>query len=261
MACRMATVAVLAGLMSGALPGATADDLCSATIVSDLTLDQDLVCPGGGLVVGADGVEIALNGHTISGAGTGVGIVLTGRNDVSIAGGTIQNFAVAVQVNTSTGIVIKNTQFVDNREGIDFQAGSIGNSVKTCAFRDSSVRAIMFRSNARLNDIKNNSFTGNRLGILVFGGVENVLKDNVISGSSLAGVRLNVLATGNVLKDNTLSANEAGIEFIVTATGWAVGNELKDNRLVANVCGIKGPTDGNTLKDNQLSGNAADTCF
>jgi parallel beta-helix repeat protein len=240
---------------------ATANDLCGATIVDDLKLDHDLICAGDGLIVGADGIRIDLNGYTIAGSGSGVGIAVTGRTDISIAGGTLRNFAVAVRVNTSNDVVIKHNEFVQNGEGIDLQSGSVGNTIKDNVFRDSATRGIMLRSNSRDNDIKNNTFTGNRVGILVFGGVDNTLKANIVSGSSLAGIRLNVIATGNVLKDNTVSSNVVGIEFIVTPTGSATGNDLKGNTIATNGCGLKGPTAGNNFKDNSFEGNVADTCF
>ena len=44
----------------------SASDLCGSTIVTDLILDQDLTCTGNGLTVGADGIKINLNGHTIT---------------------------------------------------------------------------------------------------------------------------------------------------------------------------------------------------
>ncbi len=169
-------------------------------------------------------------------------------------------FAAGVRLNTSTDIVIKDTEFADNPEGIDMQAGSIGNTIKNNAFRGSTIRAIMLRGNVIDNDIKDNTFTGNRVGILVFAGVDNTLKGNVISGSSLAGIRINVFATGNVLKGNTVMSNAAGVEFLITPTGSATGNELKGNELAANGCGLKGPTAGNEFKDNLFLENVADTC-
>lgn len=69
--------------------------------------------------------------------------------------------------------------------------------------------------------IKENEFTGDRVGILVFAGVDDVLKDNA---------------------------------------GSAVGHTLRENRLVLNECGLKGPTDGNTLQGNVLEGNVIDSC-
>ena len=242
------------------VPALAADDLCGATILDDLKLDHDLACTGDGLIVGADGIRIDLNGHTLSGSGVGAGIVVTGRTNISISGGTVTNFAVAVRVNTSTDVVIKHNEFVANPEGIDLQAGSVGNTVKDNAFRDSATRGIMLRSNSSENDIKNNTFTGNRVGILVFGGVNNTLKHNSVSGSTLAGIRLNVIATGNVLKGNTVTSNFAGIEFLVTVTGSATGNDLNENTIVTNDCGLKGPTAGNDLKNNFFEGNGADTC-
>ena len=164
---------LLACLPALFVPALAADDLCGATILDDLKLDQNLACTGDGLIVGVDGIKIDLNGHTISGSGSGAGIAVTGRTDISFTGGTIMNFAVAVRVNASTDVVIKHNEFVANPEGIDLQAGSIGNTIKDNAFRDSITRGIMLRSNSSDNDVKNNTFIGNRVGVLVFGGVDN----------------------------------------------------------------------------------------
>jgi parallel beta-helix repeat protein len=237
-----------------------ADSLCGATVVADLKLDHHVACSGDGLIAGADGIWIDLNGFTLSGSGVGVGIAITGRREITISGGTIANFAAGIRANAATDVDIKHIAFTGNPEGIDFQAGSVGNSVKENIFRDSTIRGIMLRSNATENDIKNNTFINNRVGILVFGGVDNTLKQNEVSGSTLAGIRINVIATGNVLKDNGVSSNSVGIEFLVTPTGSAQGNELKGNTLSTNACGLKGPTTGNTLKDNIYIDNTTDTC-
>ena len=147
-----------------------------------------------------------------------------------------------------------------NGEAIDAQAGSIGNTIKDNVFRDHTVRAIMLRGNVRENDIKANTFTGNRIGMLVFAGMDNQIKDNEFSGSSLAAIRFNVFASGNVVKGNRIAASAAGLEFLVTPTGSSMGNEIKDNTLTANSCAVKGPTAGNTFKDNHFAGNLADAC-
>ena len=253
---------VLACLAAGVGWGGhlSANDLCGATVTADVRLDRDLECAGDGLVVGADGITVDLNGHTMTGPGSGVGISIGGRADVTIAGGVIRNFGVAIRLTAATGVVIRNSEFAGNGEALDLQAGSIGNSIKENVFRDSTIRAIMLRSNARDNDVKGNVFTGNRIGILVFGGIDNDIKDNFVFGSGLAGIRLNVIAADNVIKNNTIAAGAAGIDFIVTATGSATGNELKDNTLRENTCGLTGPTTGNTLKDNHFVANVTDVC-
>lgn len=241
-------------------PAARATELCGTTLVDDVTLSQDLLCSGDGLIVGASGIRIDLNGFTIQGGGAGAGVAVTGHTDVIISGGGIRQFAVGIRVNDATNLEIRQIEFTGNAEGIDFQAGSLHNTVKDNAFRQSGVRAIMLRTDSKDNEIKANIFSGNRLGILAFGGIDNSIKNNFISGSILAGIRINAIATGNVVKDNILSGNLAGVEFLVTPTGSATGNELKANTLAGNACGLKGPTAGNDIHDNSFDGNTADTC-
>ena len=65
-ATRFALAILLGGLLVVSGPAVRADDLCGATIVEDVKLHHDLVCAGVGLIVGADGISINLNGHTIA---------------------------------------------------------------------------------------------------------------------------------------------------------------------------------------------------
>ena len=85
------------------VPALAADDLCGATILDDLKLDHDLTCTGDGLIVGADGIRIDLNGYTLSGSGVGSGIVVTGRSNISISGGTVRNFGTVAGENARSG--------------------------------------------------------------------------------------------------------------------------------------------------------------
>ena len=97
--------------------------------------------------------------------------------------------------------------------------------------------------------------------ILLFGPIDTTVKENVVSFSTLAGIRVNVLATSDLIQENTLASNPAGIDFIVTATGSAaIGNTLRENTMVSNACGLRGPVVGNTLKGNLFQGNTTDMC-
>lgn len=239
---------------------AVADDTCEATVVANLELEHDLTCVGNGITVGADGIKVDLNGHTIMGSGRGVGISVIGRTGVSIVGGTVQNFFAGVQVGNSTAVVIEDNQLVGNVDGVDLQAGSIGNTVRENHFQDNRSRGIMLRVGTSANVIKENSFTGNRVGILLFGALGTTVKENTVSSSVLAGIRVNVIATANLVVENTVVSNPAGIDFIVTPTGSATGNTLRENTIALNTCGLHGPVAGNTLTENLFEGNAADSC-
>jgi parallel beta-helix repeat protein len=251
----------LGSVVGGAVPASSAaNDLCGLTIGADLKLDHDLNCAGTGLTVGADGIKIDLNDHTITGSGVGVGIDVTGRTNVSISGGVVKNFEAGVRITRSTDIVVKGNEFRDNGDGVDLHVFSQGNTVKDNAFRDNRARGIMIRPFSSDNTITENTFTGNRVGILVFGGVENTVRQNIVLASVLAGIRLNVIATGNQIIDNTIMSNPAGIDFVVTPTGTAQGNTFVKNTIAMNTCGIKGPVGDNTFKKNHFNGNGANSC-
>jgi parallel beta-helix repeat protein len=250
---------LLTGIIACGSP-ATADDLCGTTIVEDLRLDHDITCAGNGLIVGADGIKIDLDGHTIAGSGSGVGIGVAGRTDVSIKGGTIRNFFTGVQIVNSSGVVVHDAQLIDHVDGIDVQAGSVGNTIKANHFQGNRTRGIMLRGDVSAIVVKDNTFAANRTGILVNGPVGSTVKDNTVSSSTLAGIRIGVTATDNLVADNTITSNPAGVEFVVTPTGSAIGNTLRANTLALNTCALKGPLAGNTLTENVFQGNGSDSC-
>jgi parallel beta-helix repeat protein len=132
-------------------------------VLSNLTAEsRSLLCPGNGLTAGAR-IEIDLNGHSIAGAGGGVGISVAGRTGVSVSGGTVRNFEAGVRTVGSTGVVIRANEFLGNTDGVDLQIGSAGNTVKENAFRDNRSRGIMLRSGSIDNRIEHNTFPTNRV--------------------------------------------------------------------------------------------------
>jgi parallel beta-helix repeat protein len=256
---------VLGGVVTCAASTAAANDLCGATVVANLKLDHDLTCAGNGLTVGADGITIDLNGHTIAGAGVGSGILATGRTGVVITGGTIRDFLIGVQLAASTGTTIKQIQVTGNRDGI-FLIGSSGNIIKENTASQNSRVGVMLRPGAIRNSTQNlvieNTLVNNTNGvILVETPSGNVFKENIISASSNAGIALNGGVTGNLIKENTLGENASGILFNVGSTGLLPSdNTLVENMITMNSCGLQGPVAGNTLTENVFNGNVIDIC-
>ncbi len=79
---------------------------CGDTIAADTTLDSDLEnCPNNGVVIGAAGITLDLNGHRIDGDGTpaagcdlqvelcDVGVLNEGFNGVTVEHGSLRQFA------------------------------------------------------------------------------------------------------------------------------------------------------------------------
>jgi len=238
-----------------------ATGLCGTTIAADFTLHEDLTCAGDGLIAGADDITLNLNGYTLSGSGAGNGVTVRNRTGVIVKGGTIRGFVSGIMVGGSTDILIKGNYFTANREAV-FLNGSSMNTVKDNVALLNQLRGIMIRPStsgvpSRNNVVNDNTLTGNPSGILVFGQADNTLKDNRITGSSVAAIDLTgPAASGNVVKDNTLALSAAGIKF---GAGW-FDNDAFDNQIESNTCGLQGPAAANTLHDNVLTGNGSDFC-
>lgn len=245
-----------------ARPAVLATLACGQLLETDVTLDNDLICSGDALTVNADGIRVNLNGHTIRGDGTGNGITVRGRIDVTIHGGTIGGFLSGIFAATSSGVVIKDMGFTENREAV-FLNGTKGSTVKANVAWQNTLRGIMLRPTlsgvtSTDNVVVDNILTDNPSGILVFGQSDNTLKGNAISGSTVAAVDLaGGGATGNVVKGNLLGTSAAGIKF---GPGWGAGNSVIGNSIQSNTCGLQGATGTNTFKDNVFSANGSDAC-
>ena len=260
------TWVLMLACLTGLVAPATASDLCGTTVLANLRLDQDLTCPGNGLIVGADGIRINLNGHTITGPGSGVGINVAGRTGVVIVGGTVRNFLAGVQLVNSTAIVVKENRVTGNQDAV-FLIGTSGSTIKENTAWQNSRVGIMLRPSGIRNSTQNlvaeNTLTDNTNGIiLVETPTGNVLKENMISGSSNAGINVNGGVSGNVIKENAFIGNAAGIRLNLGATGLLpTGNRFIENTIAMNTCGVMGPAGDNTFKENVLEGNVADACF
>lgn len=233
---------------------------CGDTVFADVTLDHDLACTAGGLVIGADSVTVDLNGFAISGSDTGIGISISGRTQVSIVGGTIANFTTGIQISSSSYVVIKSNAFSGNGDGVDVQAGSTAVTIKENTIQGSRTRGVMLRGSTLDNEVSENRLSANRVGILMFGPVGTTVKENLIEASEQAGIRVQVTATGNLVAENVVASNPIGFDFLTGATGGAVGNTFKENTIAMNTCGLKGPSSGNTFSENVFTANGADVC-
>jgi large repetitive protein len=222
---------------------------CGDTITTDTTLDSDLIdCPNNGIVIGANNINLDLNGHTIDGDATpvdpcpegeacDVGVVnRAGHDRLTITGGTIQQFGVGVLVeggaahtrlhhlavsdNTDFGIivvestdsVIEKTSMSDNGISGLILAVSRGALVARNTVIGSHGFAIFL---ATTNDsrIQHNKLDGNDHGIAVFeGSSRNIVRSNAVSHSGGSAIDVGGEgAAGNRVEHNRLRANGDGI--------------------------------------------------
>jgi parallel beta-helix repeat protein len=231
---------VVAGFLAFGADQARASHVtCGDTISIDTKLDSDLTnCPGNGIVIGADDIELDLNGHTIDGDGVlgcdefyacDFGVDNTaGHDGVTIENGTIRDFATAVFV-LDAG---------DNR----LRRVSASHNILGGVLLIASPHARVEHSS-----ISANGLTTDQAGLIVFDSSEVLIDGNSIRDNGDIGMFLIGLGDSR-LERNSVSGNpEAGM--ILDGSG----NEVSRNRWSRNADGIVITGDGNTVVGNHVS--------
>jgi large repetitive protein len=277
---------LLAVVVAGgaALPASTAsakDGLttvhCGQTLTHSVKLANDLTdCPGDGLVIGADGITVDLNGHMIDGTVTQTGCDfpaapragidnLAGHDGVTITGGTIQQFDSGVAAGGfTTGMSdsrVHDLTVRDNRgDGVGFGSGA-----DPAATADNAIDHNLVIGSACGSGVDLNTGQGNRV-------VHNRIRDThegIFVGFGLS-------TDANIIEDNTVS-NVAGTGIWVVTSGAArvVRNDLTDIGAGDDACAdtntcigieIGGASSGTKVKDNAITrarnaGIRVDTCL
>jgi parallel beta-helix repeat protein len=251
----LATWALFGMLVSDALGNHVT---CGDVITTDTTLDSDLLdCPGHGIVIGAPGITLDLNGHTVDGDGdprprlgcdTGIvngrfdncGGAPPGHDGVTIRNGTVREFAHGVQVvdadrNTLLRLVLEdNTGF-----------GGI---------------ATYLMSHGRIQG--NRAFDNNSAGIAVYEPAgTTTITGNLMGRNAGYGLELAGGVAGDRLERNVAFGNGAGFFLFGTREALIGGNRSFGNRgagfhLADGASGNQ--IEGNRAWGNGLSGIAMD---
>ena len=187
---------------------------CGQIIEQSTRLTNDLVdCGGYGLIVGAPGITVDLDGHVIDGLGLDAGILNNdGHDDVTITNGLVAQFLYGVQLNPGTARnVIHNMRVEGNEEaGIalsDADQGADGNT------------------------IRDNSIVANEIGIALYTGTRNALiVDNTLAANQGEGGILLEFSSKNRIERNQIgNTGGHGIFILGGDENVVVENRLKDN--------------------------------
>ena len=216
---------------------------CGETITADTTLDSDLLnCANNGIVIGADGITLNLNGHVIDGDRTetagcdpnvefcDVGVANDGHDRVTIKGGRVRDFGsgmfiFAARRNRLRGLSVLGNVF----EGI-----VLSRTARSLVKRSSASRngrrtdrpgLVLFESNH--NRVAHNRMVGNGdLGLILYGSNHNLISHNRLRRNPEDGMiihgRYNEIARNRLIR-NAITISKVG-NF-----GRIVGNVVRRN--------------------------------
>ena len=214
---------------------------CGDTITASVKLDNDLTdCPSNGIVIGADGITLDLNGHTIDGddalqdcepgADCDLGVLNLGHRAVTITGGAIGEFGI--------GLVVA--------------AGADDNRLRDLAVTANEFVGISM-DDSKGGEISRSSVTRNGIategvGIALFSADHSRVTRDVVSANGDSGIAAyesrRILIADNVVNDQPL-----GI-----ATDHVDDSAITRNRTLRSAVVLIG--DHNTLSRNYVAGTA-----
>lgn len=200
---------------------------CGATITADTTLDGDLLdCPSNGILIGADGITLDLNGHAIQGDGEltedcpddepcDVGVVNDGHRGVTVRDGSVREFALAAVIgvaadNRLVHLSLTRSTFpgvvVFESSGLRFEHNTVtANGLET----DGEGLGIFDSPHSRI--AHNRIFDNGDIGVFGQDANDMVFERNALSGHPEAGFLIE--GSRNIFNGNLLSRNGVGIDI------------------------------------------------
>jgi parallel beta-helix repeat protein len=253
-------------LVPGAAPAATLT--CGQTITEDTVLENDLLdCPGHGIFIAANDVDLDLNGHVVDGIGStaGTGVLWWDSSDgsswerVTVRNGTIRQFGLGVAMLNDDN-VLRSVTLDQNGRGAFLTNGS-RNVIADSTIAGSAAEGVDLDWLARDNRITANTITGNRHGIhadvsfIPAAARGNVITKNRITGNRVDGIHFDHAIGDTLIEGNTFSGNaDDGIDLVNGETPQRLGA----NSAVANGdVGIAVASPGGAVLAEDLGGNQA----
>jgi large repetitive protein len=241
-------------MVMGALPApAGADRLrCGQRVTEDVVLRDDLRnCPDYGLKIGADGVDIDLNGHTIDGDGIpfrlgapDAGVRNAGFDDVTVANGTIRQFEAGLHLVGATDTRLADLEVLAPTSEPTPGAGFLPTVFVERSRRTRIANSLILGGGCCGDAIQAVFSDGTRIvenllvgSVGLIGGRLHVLRDNDVRGLGLNGVE-RARIVGNALTDSGISMFSSNRNVVarntVATTGPAITLDGDGNRVRAN---------------------------
>ncbi len=230
-----ARTAPAAGLLATALLAASAPTAtaappravvvpCGAVLTTSARLAADVVCPGGqGLTLAADGIELNLNGHDLTGPGAASTLttgVLVEADGVVVRNGRVSGWASGVRAGVdrdlrlalqTSSATVRGVRLEGNGTGAHaIDGGSL--SVRGSRLAGNGLGGYAYHRGRLL--VEGSTAEGNDTGLFAYGDDRDGL---VVRGSTVRGNRSSGVACGQsgdvVLERTTVQRNPVGLDL------------------------------------------------
>jgi parallel beta-helix repeat protein len=211
---------------------------CGQVIKQSVKLTANLDCKTDGIIVGADGITIDLNGFTLSGPGeksSKVGIMFADNDEVTVQGpGTITEFQAGALFSGGEDNKISRVTFTGNEIAV-FETGSKNVAIEDNLMFENSIGVAAHSSSG--SKLTTNLFKANDLaGVTLVNSAANELSMNTIQGS-VNGIFLDGQSTENNVNSNNVLQNR-GVDL---NNGNGLPTNINNNVFSDNNCNTSVP--------------------
>jgi parallel beta-helix repeat protein len=212
------------------------------------------------LVIERDSIVVDGAGYIIQGSGSGNGIELLGRNNVTIENVEVRGFYQGILIyNFSRGNNVFSVRTMCNTYGGICVDSSTDNNV-TGNMVVGGREGIILSGNGGNNSVVKNNIEGSEFyGMNIISASDNLVKGNNISNCGWHGIRLWMSSCNNGVYENSVSGCKVGIEVSYSSNNNTVsGNSFSVNWIVGVVIGFRIPESGpewGGAAENRIIGN------
>lgn len=212
-----------------------------------------------GLEIMEDNLTLDGDGHTVTGAGLGSGVHLSGRTGVTIQNLTVTGFYDGIRLSSSSkNFVTHNTVKSNRKAGIWLQSGSNNNSVTANTISDHTTKEYtpgIYIQHSSENTLTGNNVSDNGRGIWLDGSNNNELTNNTTSNNERGILLWGNNSYSNTLTGNSASNNSNGIWLDGSSGNILTGNTSSENN-DDGICLIR--ANDNKVTDNTAWNNKSD---
>jgi len=214
---------------------------CGATlnvVGAQYALTGNLSCTANPAVwITASDVHFNLAGFTLSGGGTGVGILISNVSGVHVNGGKVTGYSVGIKLDHVSESHVNGMTVTGNTTGIQLLS-SHDNHINGNYVSNNATLGIELRDSNN-NDFNTNVVVNNNReerdgGFTLYNSDNNVITSNNVSNNGLVGIWLDPASSGNIIRSciangqpGAVPPNRTGIE--VRGSGNLVQGNLANN--------------------------------
>ena len=186
------------------------------------------------IVVERDNIVIDGGGYTLQGAGSGRGIDLTGRSNVTIRNTEIRSFGSCIWLEGSSNNTVSGNNMTNNGGGIPVIHSSNYNSLSGNNITGNSWSGIEVGASSNYNSVCDNTIADNGDGIQVYWSSNyNTISRNSITGNG-DGITIYGTASYNTVSGNNITSNGGyGIWLRSSPNNTIFHNNIMDNGVQA----------------------------